>query len=145
MPFAENLVVLMQDERRGRRTVSTAGELAFANFSSSDHIGSAAAIVRETGARTYMYPSTSQWPRVEVHSEAGSRFVGACAVSKQAQFASNPHFDHITKFLAVGVSSSRPDKSIQQRNEQQPRLQNLAWFEIQNVIGPTIPADRGRL
>jgi glyoxylase-like metal-dependent hydrolase (beta-lactamase superfamily II) len=31
-----------------------------------DHIGSAAAIVRETGARTYMYRSISLWPRVEV-------------------------------------------------------------------------------
>jgi len=31
-----------------------------------DHIGSAAAIVRETGAQTYMHPSIFQWPRAVV-------------------------------------------------------------------------------
>jgi glyoxylase-like metal-dependent hydrolase (beta-lactamase superfamily II) len=34
-----------------------------------DHIGSAAAIVRETGASTYMHRSISLWPRVEALSD----------------------------------------------------------------------------
>src|SRR5262245_46722737 len=44
-----------------------------------DHIGSAAAIVRETGARTYMHPDGREWRSFSAY-EGGTWSLGAIAV-----------------------------------------------------------------